>query len=193
MVSIEQAEARLERIVDVKVLFYGVVIGAVVSFLIQLMVPVQVKMNQTATEVVVGWNILGPIRTQDYQVILFAISIIVVAIAIWRVRKVYGLTDRIEEKVDHQLNKTELAEALDHALESLGKTFGYNMTSDLDGRTNELTKAFLPRGYQEVQVIVYIGDKQVRITAEIDRKPVAFAREAKIRITNTINMGTLLK
>lgn len=133
MVNIEQAEARLDRIVDVTALFYGVIIGAIVSFLVQLAIPVKIIMNQTGTEISVAWNTFGPMKTQDYYVLLLSVSLFVVApIAVWRVRKVYGLTDRIEEKFEHQDNKTQLAESLDSPLEILGKTYGYRMKRDLD-------------------------------------------------------------
>jgi hypothetical protein len=106
--------------------------------------------------------------------------------AFWRVRKLYGLTDKIEEKLDHNENKTELAQKIDLPIEILGKNFGFSMKRDLNEHTYELTEAFTPTGYAEAQITVYVGDSYVRIVSETDRKAVALA---KIKIISIVRLG----
>lgn len=193
MVTIEEAEARLQRLVEVKALFLGLAIGVVASFIVTLAVPVHVLIQQGFVVLSIGENTLGPVRSGDYYVALIVIGIVFVAIATWKVKQVYGLTEKIDVRFSHTKDRAEVAQKLAEELKGLGQAYGQTMKQGVVPEGSDLFINFI-RADQKTEVTVWVlrvevSETDVRLRATIGRGSIAFAKDVRARIINYLYAG----
>lgn len=188
LVGIEEAEARLQRVVDVQALFLGLLIGIAVSFLVQLAtMPIQSRLTDGRIEFYLGTRILSVMEAQAYYIMLGIITIVVAALAISKARGIYGLSDQIQMSIDHQEDRTKLAERLRPKLESVGNTYGYGVTSRYEADAKAFVIDFTPPGSTEAALTVMTTDTRVALTTRIDRGLIELAKDVRTRIAETVS------
>jgi hypothetical protein len=192
LVTIEEAEARLQRLVEVRALFVGLAIGVVASFIVTLAVPVHVLIQQGFVVLSIGVITLGPVRSGDYYVGLIVIGIVFVVIATWKVKQVYGLTEKID-RFSHTKDRAEVAQKLAEELKGLGQAYGQTMKQGVVPQGSDLFINFITAD-QKTEVAVWVlrvevSETDVRLRATIDRGSIAFAKDVRARIINYLYAG----
>ncbi len=180
MVTLEEAERRLARQVEVKALGYGVIMGAVVFLILQLLIPIRTTVDATTATILFGeQTLLGPYQKNTF----FAVMIVVlgaVASILWKlVKRMYGLTEKIDERLPHNSNRKQLTAKLAPKLRRFAAGYGYNFKPVLHGKVVGMDLYKPELGPDSPELTVSIGETELRLTAPQTDSSITLIKDVK--------------
>lgn len=180
MVTLEEAETRLARQVEVKALGYGVVMGAVVFLILQLLIPIRTTVDATNAEILFGEQIwLGPYPKNMFFAGMFVLLGALATILWYLIKRMYGLTEKIDEHLKHNSNRKELTVKLVPKLRRFGASYGYDFKSTLVGKVVETKLYKHEMGPNAPELTLNIGDTEFQLLAPQTSNSITLIKDVK--------------